>query len=179
MFILWSRDPLKVALAEIHLIIGLRGDPSNLGAIDGQSIWEALVTNSRSPRTLILHNIDPINNVSSLRKGDLKLMTGNLTTGLESWSGQAVLEDMEKPQSMDEWVFKDGSTVRDILRKEGMYLPKKADTWRKGSEVKCDGVPETANQCIPLDAPCLYNIATDPCEMNNIANRHPEVRRSI
>ncbi|GFY77060.1 arylsulfatase I, partial [Trichonephila inaurata madagascariensis] len=151
------------------------GDPRNLGAIDGQSVWEALVTNSRSPRTLMLHNIDPIYNVSSLRRGDLKLITGNLTTGLESWSGKAVLEDMDKPQSMDEWVFKNGSTVRDILRKVGMYLPKKDDTWRKGSEVKCDGVPETANQCNPLDAPCLYNITADPCEMNNIADRHPEV----
>ncbi|GFS44384.1 arylsulfatase B [Trichonephila inaurata madagascariensis] len=113
------------------------GDPRNLGTIDGQSVWEALVTNSRSPRTLLLHNIDPIYNVSSLRR------------------------------------------VRDILRKVGMYLPKKDDTWRKGSEVKCDGVPETANQCNPLDAPCLYNITADPCEMNNIADRHPEEVESM
>ncbi|GFS31392.1 arylsulfatase J [Trichonephila inaurata madagascariensis] len=157
-------------------MIGFGGDIRKLGDIDGQSIWDALVTNSPSPRSEILHNIDPIDNVSSLRRGDLKLITGNLTTGLETWSGKAVLEDMSKPPSMDEWVFKNGSTVRDILRKMRLYLPQAADTWRKGSEVKCDG---TANDCNSLHAPCLYNITADPCEMNNIADRHPDEVESM
>ncbi|GFR02792.1 arylsulfatase B [Trichonephila clavata] len=155
------------------------GDTRNLGDINGQSIWDALVNNSPSPRTEILHNINPIYNVSSLRRGDLKLITGNLTTGLETWSGKTVLEDMDKPQSMDEWVFKNGGKTLDILNKMAMYLPRTADTWRKGSEVKCNGVPETANECKPLDAPCLYNITADPCEMNNIANLYPEVVQSM
>ncbi|GFV54965.1 arylsulfatase B [Trichonephila clavipes] len=155
------------------------GDTSNLRDIDGQSIWDALVTNSPSPRSEILHNIDPIDNVSSLRRGDLKLITGNLTSGVETWSGKAVLEDMDKPQSMDEWVFKNGSTVRDILRKMGLYLPQAADRWREGSQVKCDGVPKTANECNPSHAPCLYNVTADPCEMNNIADRHPEIVESM
>ncbi|GFY48796.1 arylsulfatase B [Trichonephila inaurata madagascariensis] len=155
------------------------GDTRDLRDVDGQSIWDALVTNSPSTRTEILHNIDPIYNISSLRRGDLKLITGNLTTDLGTWSGRVVLEDMDKPQSMDEWVFKNGCKTRDILKKMGMYLPQAADTWRKGSEVKCDGVPETANECKPLHAPCLYNITADPCEMKNIANHYPEVVQSM
>ncbi|GFQ99251.1 arylsulfatase B, partial [Trichonephila clavata] len=153
------------------------GDTKNLGDIDGQSIWDALVTNSPSPRTEILHNIDPIDNISSLRRGDLKLITGNLTADVKTFSG--ILEDMDKPQSMDEWVFQNGSTVRDILKEMGLYLPQATDTWREGSEVKCDGAPETANECSPFHAPCLYNITADPCEMTNIADRYPEVVESM
>ncbi|GFT42622.1 arylsulfatase B [Nephila pilipes] len=155
------------------------GDIKNLGDIDGQNIWDALVTNSPSPRVELLHNIDPINNISSFRSGDLKLITGNLTSGLETWDGKEVLEDMSKPQSMDGWVFKNGSIVKDILVNMGLYLPQTDDTWRLGSEIECNGTPETANECNPLETPCLFNITADPCEMNNIAFQYPEIVRSM
>ncbi|XP_055938568.1 arylsulfatase B-like isoform X1 [Argiope bruennichi] len=155
------------------------GDVERLGNIDGQSLWNTLLNNTQSPRQEILHNIDPIDNVSALRRGDFKLIFGKLPAGVETWTGRRVLEDMKQPESMDEWVFKNGSKTRDILLQIGSYLPKVPDKWRHGSEVRCKGGPETSNECKPAETPCLFNIAEDPCETTNVADLHPDVVQSM
>ncbi|GIY38238.1 arylsulfatase J [Caerostris extrusa] len=150
------------------------GNVENLGDIDGQSLWEALLSNSSSPRQEILHNIDPVSNISAIRVGDMKLVTGNIESGEGTFYGKELLEDMEKPESMDEWVFRNGSIVKNLLIDMGLFLPTTPDTWRRNTEVQCNGDPETANGCDPSQAPCLYDIAVDPCEINNIADQHPQ-----
>ncbi|GBN53577.1 hypothetical protein AVEN_201414-1 [Araneus ventricosus] len=142
-------------------------------------MWDTLLNDYPSPRQNILHNIDPITNNSALRMGDFKLVAGNLESGIESWSGHRVLEDMRQPESMDEWVYKNGSTTRDILLQLGSYLPKVPDAWREEAEVRCKGSPETSNECSPSVKPCLFNITEDPCETTNIADLYPEIVQSM
>ncbi|CAL1279747.1 unnamed protein product [Larinioides sclopetarius] len=129
------------------------GDVEKLGDIDGQSMWKAFLKNTPSPRLEILHNIDPIDNVSALRRGDFKLIIGNLHSGIESWSGRRILGDMRQPQSMDEWVYKNGSATRDILLEIGAYLPHVPDAWREKAELRCKGSPATSNECRPTAKP--------------------------
>lgn len=45
---------------------------------------------------------------------------------------------------------------------------------RELAEVKCsDGADDgSASACSPLKAPCLFNVATDPCERRNLAHRY-------
>ncbi|GBL72520.1 Arylsulfatase J [Araneus ventricosus] len=155
------------------------GDVEQLGDIDGHSMWQAFLNNTPSPRQEILHNIDPIDNLSALRMGDFKLVTGNLDSGMESWSGHRVLEDMRQPESMDEWVYKNGSTTRDILLQLGSYLPKAPDAWREKTVIRCKRSRETSNKCSPAEKPCLFNITEDPCETTNIADLFPEKVQSM
>ncbi|GFY41550.1 arylsulfatase I [Trichonephila inaurata madagascariensis] len=52
------------------------GDIADLGPIDGNDMWDALVKDSPSPRTHALLNLDPIFGTSSFRSGDMKLVNG-------------------------------------------------------------------------------------------------------
>ncbi|CAL1279741.1 unnamed protein product [Larinioides sclopetarius] len=150
------------------------GDIQHLGNIDGHSMWEAFLNNTESPRQEILHNIDPIDNLSALRMADFKLVYGNMESGTESWSGHRVLEGMRQPESMDEWVYNNGSTTREILYQIKSYLPKVSDSWREQTVVRCKRSRATAIKCNPAEKPCLFNINEDPCEINNIADSFPE-----
>jgi len=44
--------------------------------LDGFSMWDSITQNVSSPRSQILHNIDPIDNTSAVRLGDWKLIQG-------------------------------------------------------------------------------------------------------
>ncbi|CAL1279746.1 unnamed protein product [Larinioides sclopetarius] len=150
------------------------GVMKHLGNIDGHSMWEAFLNNTESPHQEILHNIDPIDNLAALRMGDFILVYGNMESGTESWSGHRVLEGMRQPESMDEWVYINGSTTREILYQIKSYLPKVPDSWREQTEVRCKRSRSTSIKCSPAEKPCLFHITEDPCEINNIADSFPE-----
>lgn len=59
-----SAKALKVLIADIE------------ARTDGFNIWDVIATNAPSPRTEILHNIDPLTKQGALRVGAFKLIVG-------------------------------------------------------------------------------------------------------
>ncbi|KAH8030610.1 hypothetical protein HPB51_010441 [Rhipicephalus microplus] len=57
------------------------GNVEDLGDIDGVDMWRSLVTGHGSPRSEVLHNIDPIWNMSALRVGRYKYLNGTYGDG--------------------------------------------------------------------------------------------------
>ena len=46
--------------------------------MDGKNVWESIAFDVDSPRTTILHNIDPSFDGAAVRQGDWKLIHSNL-----------------------------------------------------------------------------------------------------
>ncbi|KAK8762520.1 hypothetical protein V5799_026211 [Amblyomma americanum] len=71
------------------------GDVKDLGDIDGIDMWRSLVTGAGVPRTEVLHNIDPVWNMSALRFGRYKYVNGTYGEGhFDGWYQPAEVRDL-------------------------------------------------------------------------------------
>ncbi|KAJ1528578.1 hypothetical protein ONE63_006982 [Megalurothrips usitatus] len=163
------------------------GDPGALPAIDGVDLWDALSFDLDSNRTSVLHNIDDVFGVAALTVGQWKIVTGATYNGTwDSWYGPSGRDDPVVRQ------YDVASVVGSLAGKAALAAgtPLTPDlVWglRELAEVNCgaeDGDhtgPEVSGPaaCKPLLAPCLFNVATDPCERRNLANRFPAVLQHL
>ena len=143
------------------------GNVSHLGSIDGIDHWDALNNNKSPLRDELLHNIDDIWKVWAIRKGDYKLINGSVfNRSLDKWF---------KPPGFDDHsnqTIETDSIVSKVLKQLPNY---KYNSLRKVI-VNCT---ETQTPCNPIKAPCLFNIKLDPCEMNNLADKMPELTQQL
>lgn len=166
-------------LPTLYAVAG--GKQSDLGETDGMNMWQYLKNDLPSPRTEVLLNVDPVFGLSSLIQGDYKLVNGTFMDRRDSWymtSGKGNLNI----SSLDEWVWKKGSVVKDILEKTERWIVKTRDEWRKDSVIDCGVTTCSAvglGRCNPEEHPCLFNIAQDPCEYVNLASTLPKVVTSM
>ncbi|XP_077862537.1 arylsulfatase I-like [Saccoglossus kowalevskii] len=90
-----STDMIHVCdwLPTIYHIAG--GNVSSLPTnLDGFNVWDTLSRGSVSPRTEILHNIDPILQIAALRVGKYKIIMGECYRG--NWDGWYKPEQVAK-----------------------------------------------------------------------------------
>ncbi|KAJ8017362.1 Arylsulfatase I [Holothuria leucospilota] len=133
------------------------GNVSEFTNLDGFSQWESIVSGAKSPRNEILHNIDPIYNVSAVRWNDFKLVIGDTYQG--NWSGWYPPEEV----------------TGNLFNSE---LFAGADP--RAAVVKCLSKPSNAStNCQPFTAPCLFNITHDPCEYYNVADQYPDMVKTL
>ncbi|KAK2581658.1 hypothetical protein KPH14_002156 [Odynerus spinipes] len=179
---------------------GLR--KTELRKIDGMDLWQAIAKNRISPRSEVLVNIDDISNYAAIRYGNFKYMTGDVGDNNE-WLGesgeaseesgfppaydpnrvlqskagisiagvitaQQVLESKRRKKSIDNEDTERRSNANMLTAQELLEL-------RKRAVVKCDVREEDTIKCDPLQAPCLFDIVNDPCEMVNLAESRPQI----
>lgn len=149
------------------------GNVNDLGSIYGVDMWKNLIHNLPSARTEILHNIDPIWNNAALRSGDYKIVMGTVFYGsYDGW--YPPIGNERKPASG----FPFESMVAQILTSNGWISNKLNNT---NYTITCNQPPpiNKTKECIDVNYPCLFNIANDPCEYNNLAKAKPEILRNM
>jgi len=178
--LIWSpllKKSQRVSNQTMHIIDWLPtlleaagGQPANLSkAIDGQSIWRALVQDKASPRLNVLHNIDDIWGSAALSVGDWKLVKGtNYRGSWDGWYGPAG----ERDPRLYDWLMVAKSKAGKALEALKM-LPSRADQQRlrAAATVSCQGQSFQGTSCkaTAFSAPCLFHIRDDPCEQFNLA----------
>lgn len=156
------------------------GSVSDLGDIDGLDMWNSLLKDSASPRLEVLHNIDPIWNVSALRYGDFKYVQGSYANGrFDNWYRPAGLTHPSTGESSvrDNFVDKNGIFGTECAASEIFLALGRSLPVRRHEEVQVSCGKTNGTVCKPLLEPCLFHIDSDPCEIDNVANKYPEIMK--
>ncbi|XP_020614372.1 AP2/ERF domain-containing protein PFD0985w-like [Orbicella faveolata] len=127
------------------------GDVSKIQErIDGMNVWETIAHGKKSPRTEVLHNIDPIRKFAAIRVGNYKLIINQdavyKTTWHPRYDVEGELDTLPQPSTLPGAVINCGK-------------------WSKRKETVCN----------TDDFPCLFNIKKDPCEYRNLAHTHIDI----
>uniref|UniRef100_A0A1B6DH44 Sulfatase N-terminal domain-containing protein n=1 Tax=Clastoptera arizonana TaxID=38151 RepID=A0A1B6DH44_9HEMI len=156
------------------LLAAVGGDLSYLTGIDGINQWQALSQDLQSNRTEILHNIDDIFGSSALTVGDWKLVKGTNYNGeWDNWYGPSGRPDGHlDPYNVN--LVINSQAGRAVANAGCPISAKQVYQLRGEAQVNCSS-QKYATICKPLISPCLFNIKTDPCEQNNLAQRHPNI----
>lgn len=159
----------------------LGGAISDLGDIDGFDMWVTFEDEkANSPRDEVLLHHDTTRQAGSLRVGDMKLILGLSAEEVSDWYGPSGLEESYYNDTFDEWVWKNGSIIKDILADDGYWFLEENSTWRQDASIICgENFLPVSGRCDYVEGPCLYNITDDPCEYKNLAKLYPEVGFSI
>ncbi|XP_067129469.1 arylsulfatase I-like isoform X2 [Centruroides vittatus] len=150
------------------------GNVTTLGSIYGIDQWDTLSTGVRSPREEILHNIDPIDGASALRFRNYKLINGsNLKGNYNGWYGPNGRESNFLSFYYENLLR--SSYSWETLNRKGYFENAEHNILRK-VELNCfRNSKKNVSNCDPNVSPCLFDVKTDPCELENIAMLHPEV----
>ncbi|KAM7302289.1 arylsulfatase B [Ixodes scapularis] len=175
-------DDNFVTFSPSSLCDNVGGSVPDLGDIDGVDMWDSLLKDSASPRLEVLHNIDPIWNMSALRYGDFKYVQGSYDDGrFDNWYKPAGLTHPSNGGSSvryrDNVVDKSGIFGTECAASETILALGRSLPVRRDEEVQVSCGKTNGTVCKPLLEPCLFRINSDPCEIDNVANKYPEIMK--
>lgn len=148
--------------------------------IDGLNVWTTLSNNVPPMRKEILQNMDPIDGYSAYYYGIWKYVNGTTSRGFyDSWLGSKITEKSPEASSYANYVMQ--SDVWEALSPfaRRRLRPVDINAIRAKTEIVCQKKKDSLKNCNPLEAPCLFHIYADPCEMNNLAETQPGIVRLI
>ncbi|XP_037572109.2 arylsulfatase I [Dermacentor silvarum] len=149
------------------------GNVSNLEYVDGHDMWDYLSNGTGSPRTELVYNIDTLypeeSSVAAIRNSRYKLVldaTGAGNARFRTTGGRRPFNDLDKLLARS----KAAESLRKFYNTDRLTFP---NDWRQRATLTC-GAETTENFC-PDDKVFLFDIVKDPCELNNLAEEHPEI----
>jgi hypothetical protein len=126
--------------------------------LDGVNQYRTLVDGDHTTRVEALLNLDQKSNYSAVRSGDFKMIIGQFGNGYGGCS------------NADAWYSPPGDTP------DSSYT-------NKNPTVKCSKPPRFGHLCASekFGTACMYNIAEDPCEYNNLIDdsAYADVRAAL
>ncbi|XP_021919140.1 arylsulfatase B-like isoform X2 [Zootermopsis nevadensis] len=149
--------------------------------LDGVDQWSALLEDTVSPRTEVLLQYDEVKGLYAARREDWKITNGSNYGGeADDYYGHSGTDFANPPYNLTAVAHSvAGEAIASLLPsaipdEEEMLL------MRAESTVTC-ALQADRTPCKPSTTPnpCLFDVAVDPCETNNLALRHPEVLQEM
>ncbi|PSN38220.1 Arylsulfatase B [Blattella germanica] len=157
------------------------GNPDDLKNVpmDGVDQWNALVHNKDSARDEILQVYDMTLNHTALRKGAWKLSQGFSQMGdWDGYYGDTGVSSKNPKYDVQKIYNSDAGSAISSVKK----LPKQDAILKLRNEVTLKCPPqENPTPCDTFQdmKPCLFNIAKDPCETNDLSSQHPDTFKQL
>ncbi|XP_054923804.2 arylsulfatase B-like [Dermacentor andersoni] len=158
------------------------GDAKILGDLadfDSFNQWPTISKNLVSPRKSIIHNFDIARQNFVILLGQYKgLIATHRSVSWDRKSKWFPLEGLElKQPSKFEKRISSGEAYKVLqqLRGKGFNL---TDPTRRGSLLNCKAIAKPRG-CNRGRGPCLFDLANDPCEQDNVVDKHPAVVAKI
>lgn len=157
--------PTLAAAAEIQLNASLK--------LDGLNLWSALRYGYESVEREIVHNIDGLESYLAYTHGKWKIVNGTTNQGLyDGWLAERYSGEMDPRAAHYEEVIRNTSVWQHLQRLRGDLPEVNISSMRLEATVQCPEASATSKPCLPLVAPCLFDIDEDPCERNNLFEAH-------
>ncbi|XP_055695304.1 arylsulfatase B [Lutzomyia longipalpis] len=187
--LLWSpliKKNRRVARQTMHisdwlptLYAAAGGDDEDLGNdLDGKNLWKQLSEDEESTRTHILHNIDDIWGSAALTIGDWKVIKGTNYNGQwDNWYGPS--GDRE-PENYNISLLLSSPAGKAMQKMNLLPKDDEIQKLRQQANIECKkDLKNPRSVCRPLEAPCLFNIREDPCELANVAEKYPNTLHAL
>lgn len=150
-------------LPTLAAVAGIKVEDKSL---DGLNFWDSISRGTPSPRKEMLYNIEQVLGFSAVVNNGWKIVNGTENANNAVWMGASGSDFLEHGiESYAKTVFESESAK---------FLPsldlETIKSMRERATVYCGN---TATYCNANKAPCLFNINEDPCELNNLADSHP------
>lgn len=149
----------------------------NRARLDGLGQWNTLSQGRPSPRFDVLHNVDPVTPYESYLFRNFKYINGTVNPAQDTWLGDIPTDENPRPDSylkelQDSLAWKSVTSLRNKPLSVQTVL-----NLRNQAQVRCKKyeLRNMTTACEPRIAPCLFDIAADPCEQNNLANKIPDM----
>lgn len=154
--------------------------------LDGLNLWPALgdPTNNVNYENIdreIVHYLDDVWPVAALQQGEWKYVNG--TTAAGRYNNVLTYRELydTDPRSVDYFAAVKNSSTSQILQKYDKNELQRGQVNKLRNEATIDCGNGVQRSCNPLWEECLYNVAVDPCERNNLAslNEYKKILRRM
>lgn len=147
---------------------GISPDPDL--RLDGLNLWSALKYGYESVEREIVHVIDeeaPEPHLAYTR-GKWKVVSGTTNSGhYDGWLGERVTTEVDPRSQEYEALIQNTSVWLHLQKVSGGE--RNISGLRQQARIECPATTEDEHTpCLPLEAPCLFDIEADPCEQNNL-----------
>ncbi|XP_002024099.2 arylsulfatase B [Drosophila persimilis] len=148
---------------------GIAPDPDL--KLDGMNLWSALKYGYESLEREIVHNIDmdPSAPYLAYTRGKWKVVNGTTNAALfDGWLGERVTREVDPRSANYEELIRNTSVWQHLQLLMGSQNERNITSLRQQAQIECPEPPGATKPCLPLLAPCLFDIDADPCERNNL-----------
>ncbi|KAH6925397.1 hypothetical protein HPB50_004524 [Hyalomma asiaticum] len=166
------------------------GDVSALGDVDGMDQWEALSSGTGTGHEDLILEIEGRNQASAIISGRYKLVNRSLAQSDPLLDSRLPRPEGDPPEELDLDTLMKSSKTWCALQQASIdagacdqSVPR--EKWREELVLTCNGDPDSKkNEQItenfdPYDTAFVFDIISDPCELNNLAASEPQLRDKL